>query len=151
MGSCTPGRVEDGRKMRKRTMSLALVLLLVLVGVLVALGAAAPRPAFLRLGTPILVSPRNGATFNSGQEFLFEWRAVPGADHYRVELQIATNIDKKSVSWAPFTSFDWWDTSKLVMFQFGPKYMRWRVTAISTDSLLNSYPSKWRTFTILAP
>jgi len=136
------------RKVKKRTISLALIALLVLTGALMTTGTAAPRPV-MRLATPQLVSPRNGATLSSIPFYYdFECRAVNGVDYYQIELQYATLVGKNSIEWTSGGTWGSDDPTWTLGFNKVALW-RWRVMAIATDPLLNSYPSKWRTFTVV--
>jgi len=133
--------------MKKKKIGLLLIALLVVTVLLVSVAAAAPPVK--TLATPQLLYPKSDQVFNYYPRTLtLQWKAVPGATGYLVEWQYS---DPTSKIWAdgPYdnhvTTIDNWFTFNFVGAQPG----RWHVTALGTNPLLNSKPSKWGTFTFL--
>jgi hypothetical protein len=102
-----------------------------------------PTPSSSSLGTPIQVSPADGALFtNFPRDTTVTWQATTGAASYLVEVQC---LDCVTVGeWSPWASTTTTDTS----FGFtwvGDNYGRWRVSAIGADGTQGP-PSGWRQF-----
>lgn len=115
-----------------------------------AVGNAPAQPISIgaaTLAAVTLASPEDGHRFSSfPRTTTLTWHAVPGATHYKVEVEYASPAPGGGTTWLPLTALRVPGTSATFDF-VGRQPGRWRVTALDASGAHQaSPPSAWRGF-----